>query len=192
MPEFIRHKTRIFISLILAGWFGFLSPALAEHAFVIKSIETELREGVYHLNAKVDYRFSDEALTALKNGVPLLILMDFEVEKQRGWWFNKTVAELQQGYLLLYHALSDQFIISNLNSGTQENFFKLESALEALGNIKQLPLIDSNILEADAEYQVIIRTRLDIESLPAPMRPIAYISRQWQLNSNWVSWPLTR
>jgi len=192
MPAFKRHKTRTFLSLILAGWFGLLSSVLAEHAFVIKSIETELQEDVYHLNAKVDYRFSDAALTALKNGVPLLILMDFEVEKQRSWWFNKTVAELQQGYLILYHALSDQFILSNLNSGTQENFYTLDSALAALGNINQLPLIDSNILEADDEYRVIIRTRLDIESLPAPMRPIAYISKQWQLDSNWVSWPLTR
>lgn len=192
MPAFKRHKTRTFLLLILAGWFGLLSNALAEHAFVIKSIETELREDVYLLNAKVDYRFSDAALTALKNGVPLLILMDFKVEKQRSWWFNKTVAELQQGYLVLYHALSDQFILSNLNSGTQENFYTLDTALDALGNINQLPLIDSNILESDAEYQVIIRTRLDIEYLPAPMRPIAYISKQWQLDSNWVSWPLTR
>lgn len=192
MPEFKRHKTRIYITLLLLGWLGPLQPALAEHAFVIKSVETQLRDDVYTLNAKIDYRFSDEALNALKNGVPLLVLMDIEVEKPRSWWLNKTVAELQQGYLLLYHALSDQFIISNLNSGTQENFYNLESALDALGNIKQLPLIDSNILEPDADYQVNVRTRLDIESLPAPMRPLAYISRQWQLDSNWVTWPLTR
>jgi hypothetical protein len=169
-----------------------LQPAVAEHAFIIKSVETQLSDGVYHLNAKIEYRFSDEALIALKSGVPLLVLMDIEVDKIRSWWFNKTVAELQQGYLLLYHALSEQFIISNLNSGTQENFYSLTSALSALGNITHLPLIDSNILEDDANYEVNVRTRFDIESLPVPMRPIAYISKQWQLDSNWVSWPLTR
>lgn len=192
MPEFKRHKVQYFIFIILLGWIGMLQPVMAEHAFIIKSVETQLSDEVYHLNAKIEYRFSDEALVALKSGVPLLVLMDIEVDKIRGWWFNKTVAELQQGYLLLYHALSEQFIISNLNSGTQENFYTLTNALSALGNIKHLPLIDSNILEADADYKVNVRTRFDIESLPAPMRPIAYISKQWQLDSNWVSWPLTR
>lgn len=178
--------------LILLGWIGLLQPVFAEHAFIIKSVETQLIDEVYHLNAKVEYRFSDEALVALKSGVPLLVLMDIEVDQPRSWWFDKTVAELQQGYLLLYHALSEQFIISNLNSGTQENFFSLSYALAALGNIRSLPIIDSNILENDVEYTVNVRTRFDIESLPAPMRPIAYISKQWQLDSNWVSWPLTR
>ena len=41
-------------------------------------------------------------------------------------------------------------------------------------------------------YQVKMRTFLDIESLPAPMRPLAYISSDWQLDSDWVSWPLTQ
>ncbi len=195
MPLSARHNPGAAWLIGLLGWLSLWlvpSAAWAEHAFVIKSLETELQNGVYHLSARVEYRFSDEALNALKNGVPLLILMDVEVVQQRNWWWDKTLAELEQGYLLIYHALSEQFIINNLNSGTQDNYSNLHDALEALGNLRDLPLIDAKLLEPDTEYQVRMRTHLDIESLPAPMRPLAYISHEWQLDSDWVSWPLTR
>ena len=62
----------------------------------------------------------------------------------------------------------------------------------ALGQINNLPLIDARLLNPELRYQVKVRAHLDIESLPAPMRPLAYISSDWQLDSDWVSWPLTQ
>jgi hypothetical protein len=178
--------------LLLLG-FGLLPghAAARDNAFVIKSVETRLVNDVYHLDARIDYRFSDEALNALRSGVPLLILLDIQVVQDR-WYWDRTLAELEQGYLLLYHALSEQFIIHNLNSGAQEHFRSLGAALRSLGRIDNLPLIDAKLLQPDEAYKVRLRTHLDIESLPAPMRPLAYISSDWQLDSDWVTWPLTR
>ena len=158
--------------------------------FKILSAETKLKEHVFHLDAKMDLKFSDDALDALRSGVPLIVLINIEVEKDRSWWWDETIAELEQGYLLLYHALSEKYIIHNLNSGAQQNFISLNTALSSLSNIRNFPLIDKNLLDEDDEYYVRLRTYLDIESLPAPMRPIAYISSQWQLESDWFSWPL--
>ncbi len=194
MPACRKTEFRLFLITILIG-LSVLLPARAEsaqHAFVIKSVETELKDGVYLVSARIDYQFSDEALVALKNGVPLLILMDFEVVRSRSWWWDKTLAELEQGYLLLYHALSEQFIIYNLNSGTQESYSSLDSALATLGHVRKLPLIDAKLLKKGSRYLVRLRTYLDIESLPAPMRPMAYLSSDWSLDSDWVEWPLTQ
>ena len=165
------------------------TPGHAE-GFRILAAETKLKEHVFHLDANMDLKFSDDALEALRSGVPLIILINIEVLKDRNWWWDKTVAELEQGYLLLYHALSEKYIIHNLNSGAQQNFISLNTALYSLSNIRDFPLIDKNLLEKDDDYYVRLRTYLDIESLPAPMRPIAYISSQWQLESDWFSWPL--
>lgn len=164
-------------------------PAQAE-GFVIQSVETRLVNKVYLMNAHIDYQFSEVALDALQNGVPLIVLLDIEVEQKRKWWFNKTIAELQQGYLLLYHALTEKYIINNLNSGAQENYDSLRSALDSLSNIKDLPIIDANLIKKGESYDVQLQTYLDLESLPAPMRPIAYISSQWRLESDWYRWPL--
>ncbi len=177
------------IAIILLGLFASLS-ANAAQGFRILAAETRLKQNVYQLEADMDLRFSDDALDALRSGVPLIILVNIQVLKDRSWWWDKTIAELEQGYLLLFHALSDKYIIHNLNSGAQQNFSSLQAALYALSHIRNLPLIDKNLLDEDDDYYIRMRTYLDIESLPAPMRPIAYISSQWQLESDWFSWPL--
>ena len=169
---------------------GLFSKPIHAEGFRVLAAETKLKDHVFQLEANLDLKFSADALDALRSGVPLIVLINIEVLKDRNWWFDKTVAKLEQGYLLLYHALSEKYIIHNLNSGSQINFSNLNAALHSLGNIQDFPLIDKNLLDKDDNYYVRLRTYLDIESLPAPMRPIAYISSQWQLESEWFSWPL--
>lgn len=168
------------------------APAVANNGFTVRDADMTLQGSVYHLDARIDYQLSREAIDAVKNGVPLIIAMDIRVERQRSWWLDQEVATLTQNYLLLYHALTEKYVIHNLNSGIQENYVNLGTALWALGRVDSLPLIDANLLEPGAEYTVELRSRLDIESLPAPMRPLAYISSDWQLQSDWYSWSLAR
>lgn len=175
------------LCLLISGFFATKSQA---KGFRILAAETKLKNNVFHLDANMDLKFSDDALEALRSGVPLIVLVNIEVQKDRNWWWDKTIAELEQGYLLLYHALSEKYIIHNLNSGAQQNFISLNTALHSLSNLREFPLIDKNLLEEGDDYYVRLRTYLDIESLPAPMRPIAYISSQWQLESDWFSWHL--
>ncbi len=160
--------------------------------FSIQSLETLMQDRVYLLSANFKYNFSTEAIEALEHGVPLLILVDIEIRSPRWWWSDATIAELEQGYLLLYHALSESYVVHNLNSGTQTNFISLNQALTFLSKIKKLPILDANLLNPKKEYYLRVRTHLDIESLPAPMRPLAYISDDWQLASDWYEWPLQK
>lgn len=165
-------------------------PANAD--ITIRSVETIYKDKVYLLNANIEYQLSEAAIDALKNGVPLILLLDIEVEKQRKWWWSKEIATLEQGYLLIYHALTENYLVTNLNSSAQNNYRSLNAALEALGQIRSLPILDEKLLEPDARYFVNVRMHLDIESLPAPMRPFAYLSSDWRLESDWYSWPLQR
>ena len=180
----------IFAALLCFLVSGIFATKSHAEGFRILAAETKLKNNVFHLDANMDLKFSDDALEALRSGVPLIVLVNIEVQKDRNWWWDKTIAELEQGYLLLYHALSEKYIIHNLNSGAQQNFISLNTALYSLSNLREFPLIDKNLLEEGDNYYVRLRTYLDIESLPAPMRPIAYISSQWQLESDWFSWPL--
>lgn len=182
---------RLYISRLSLGLLvALLLVQSARADFTIRSVETQLQNEVYLLNANIEYSLSEAALEALQNGVPLIVLLDIEVEQKRTWWLNKTVAELQQGYLLLYHALSEKYIVNNLNSGAQENYDSLRNAIAALGRIQNLPIIDAQLVNRDNRYTVSLHTYLDLEALPAPMRPLAYISSQWRLESDWYTWPL--
>lgn len=176
-------------ALVLLCCIGLVANANAD-GFTIRSVETHLVDKVYVVNTHIDFNFSESALEALQNGVPLIVLLDIEVVLKRNWWLDKTIAELQQGYLLLYHALTEKYIINNLNSGAQENYNNLNAAISSLGKIKELPILDANLVQKGARYDVQLHTYLDLEALPAPMRPIAYISSQWRLESDWYRWPL--
>ena len=150
------------ILLALLAWPS-ISTA-ANEAFTIRSVETRLLDQVYTLSAKIDFHFSEPALAALKNGVPLIVLIDMEVQRERNWWFNKDIAELQQGYLLLYHALTEKYIINNLNSGAQENYDTLSAAVTALGTIENLPILDAKLAENSGHYIVSLHAYLDLEA----------------------------
>ncbi len=93
--------------------------------------------------------------------------------------------------MLLYHALTEKYVLNNLNSGNQNNYTTLSSALDALGDVKNLPLLDLKLLAKGSTHLVKLRTYLDLDSLPGPIRPLAYLSPEWRLESDWYVWSLT-
>jgi Domain of unknown function (DUF4390) len=160
--------------------------------FEVRSAIAELRGDVYYLNAVVTYRLSTEAIDALHSGVPLGIRLDVEIIDPRRWWFDNDSAALRQSYQLDYHALSERYIVLNINSGDQASFGSLFAALEHLGRIERLPLIDTAVLDDERGYYVRMRASLDQEQFPGPLRLLAFWRRDWSIASEWYRWPLRR
>lgn len=184
---------------LLAGWrrllgalaLGLCAVGAQAGGFEVRSAATKLQDDGYQLTARIDYDFSAEVLDALANGVPLTLRLEIEVQRLRRWWANQTVAKLEQRHQLTYHAFSDQYLLRNLGSGTLTIHPTLNQALAALGALDELPLLDAAHIEAEEEYQVRLRTSLDIEALPAPLRPVAYVTPAWRLSSAWFTCSLT-
>ena len=158
--------------------------------FEVRSAIAELRDGVYYLNAIIGYRLSTEAVDALHSGVPLGIRLDIEIIHPRRWWFDDDSVALRQSYQLDYHAVSERYIVLNINSGEQISFASLLSALEHIGRIERLPLIDTAVLDDDRGYYVRLRASLDQEQFPGPLRLLAFWRRDWSIASEWYRWPL--
>ncbi len=153
----------------------------------IDHVTIHLRNGVYMLNASLDYDLGAEALKALRSGVPLTFAMTIKVVRKRRYLWDETVSRLRQDYRIAYHALSQRYLVSNLTLGTQESFHDLDQALLALGHIQSLPVIEQERLPDPHGHVVEMRLALATESLPAPLQPIAYLSPQWWLSSPWHS-----
>ena len=182
-------KNRFFSFLLTAC---LLLPTLGLQAaeFVIRDAQTHLADGVYHLEANIRYQFSDPIHEALANGVPITINMQVVIEQQRDYLWNKTLVSLQEQHSVQYHALSGQYIIKNIKTGSQQNFRSLNSALLALGEVRVAVLDKKLLLEPDAPHQVRLRSKIDINALPAPLRPVAWLSYEWKLISEWFVCPL--
>jgi uncharacterized protein DUF4390 len=167
-----------------------VEPADDPGFFEVRSAMAELRDGVYYLNAVIGYRLSTEAIDALHSGVPLGIRLDVEIIHPRRWWFDDDSNTLRQSYQIDYHAVSERYIVLNVNTGDQTSFASLPAALEYVGRVERLPLIDTAVLEDDRGYYVRLRASLDQEQFPGPLRLLAFWRRDWSIASEWYRWPL--
>jgi len=186
------HVTlRGLIWLLLATALTGAAQALAA-GFVVEDARTRLVDDVYRLDAHVGFHLSRAALEALENGVPLTFSVEITIWRDRRYWFDELVAKVTQRYRLEYHALTSRYVLMNMNLGTSTTFDNLDEALSAMGDLKNFPLVDRNLIKDGESYEGGIVARLDIETLPAPMRPLAYISKGWRLTSDRYIWSLQR
>jgi hypothetical protein len=101
-------------------------------------------------------------------------------------------AELAFRFELEYRPISQRYIVRNLNSGDQDSFATLYSALNTLGRIQRLPVIDESLLIPDRAYRVRLRALLATEQYSAPLRLLFFWRDEWQLKSEWYEWKLER
>ncbi len=156
----------------------------------IIDVRTLLVDGVYRLGARVEIDFNETLPEALHNGVPLLIELRIEVLRKREWLWPELVADLRQRFKLEYHVLSQRYLVYSYASGVRQSFRSMGGALEYIGNVYDLPLIDEQLLNPSQNYLVRIRADIDVEALPTPVRLWAYLGSEWSLKSRWFEWPL--
>lgn len=168
-------------------------PVLAEEelpGFLIRTAFTDLIDGHHYLYADIDYGLGDTAMDALENGVPLTFEVMVKVIRQRRWTWDKTELEISQQYQLLYHALTERYLLRDLNTGAQVSYITFRAAAAELGRISDLPVIADEELLEGYPYEVRLRVRLVVEAFPAPMRWVAIIFPRWRLASDWYAWML--
>ena len=183
----------------LCGWVLVMglfcsAPAAAQDdipgRFEIRSASVKLVDGVYLLDGRIEYRLPSAAREALQSGVPLRIELEILLIRKRRFLLDAEEAELHQSYQLQYHALSERFIVRNENSGDQTTFATLFSALNFLGRVSELPIIDASLLEEGGNYELRLIAGLDTGGLPGPLRLLTFWRRGWSLESEWFIWPL--
>jgi hypothetical protein len=160
--------------------------------FEVRSASTELINGVQMLDARLQLVLSSEALNALNSGVPLTIELQMQVIRSRRFYLDALDAELAFRFELEYRPISQRYIVRNLNSGDQDSFATLYSALNNLGRIQRLPVIDESLLIPERAYRVRLRALLATEQYSAPLRLLFFWRDEWQLKSEWYEWKLER
>jgi hypothetical protein len=167
-----------------------LAVPAAAGGFRVESAETRLDDKTYILNARIAYGFSDLALEALDNGVPLTIELHIQVRPSDAWIWDDNLLDRRLRYAIRYKPLSERYLVSQLPGEGGRSFVTRDSAIAALGEIKGVPLIDAAGLDPKVAYDVEIKAELDIEQLPLPLRPLAYLRPGWKLSTGWTKWPL--
>ncbi len=187
-----RYVLLLFLTVFVFGAGVAQENIPREGYFEVRSAATEMVDGVHTLDARLQLVLSSEALAALESGVTLTIELQLNVIRSRRFLPDDVEAELAVRYELEYSPVSQRYIVRNLNSGDQDSFATLYSALNSLGRVQGLPVIDDALLSAGSDYRVRLRAMLNTERYPAALRVLFFWRGQWQLQSEWFEWSLER
>ncbi|MEL7298731.1 MAG: DUF4390 domain-containing protein [Pseudomonadota bacterium] len=187
MPRYFTHF--VFVPLLLVV----SSVAIAQSGGVeIRSAETRLVNDVYLANTRVQYQLSERIEEALANGLALQVTLDYAIERQRRFLPDTEVAAVRVVNLLRYSKVTERYTIRNENTGTQTSYATIFGALNALGRIDDLPLVDAALLSANRRYRARVRAEVAIDDYPASLRYLLFWRDDWHISSSWFSWSLAQ
>lgn len=189
---YISSRQQYLLSLLLPCLF-LLYPASGQagdkQTFAIHSIVLKRTQHAWLLDSVVDFDLNETVLNALHNGVSLTLEMQMQLYRERKWLWDKGISNITRRFRLRYFALSQLYLLTDLDNQSRYSFVSLSAALYRLGHL-QTPLASLHEVMAGQAHYLRMRTLLDIESLPAPLRPLAYLSSHWRLKSTWTVWPI--
>ena len=161
-----------------------------ESTLTIRDVQVSLDEGVYELSAKVDLTLPDGARKAVESGLTLRLTYEITVDRVRRYMLDAGIAALEQRYEVSYHALSQRYLVKNLNTGEQHDFGSLQAALDRVADLHGLPVIDAALVSDGPVYRGRIRAVLGMNTAPDVFGWLLFWTDDWSAESDWKTWTL--
>ncbi|MEK6708271.1 MAG: DUF4390 domain-containing protein [Pseudomonadota bacterium] len=184
-PDPIARLLRVAATLLLAAGLLLAAPVQAED-IRIKSVALDAADEGYQFNADVEIALNPMLERALERGIVLYFVSELNLLSPRWYWLDEKVARSKQREALSYYALTRQYRLSR--GSLSQNFSTLKGALQALGRLRNRPIVANSELNQEAEYIAELRVWLDLSRLPKPFQVEALSSREWNLSSDTLQW----
>jgi hypothetical protein len=156
--------------------------------FEVRSAFLERQENVYQLNATLAFDLPEGARQAIIDGVVMMLDLEIVLRRSRRFWVDENVATLVQNYQLEHRALSERYLVRNVNSGEQTSFPTLDRALDSLRVITDLPILDQSLITPGNEYEISLRASLDVRTMPDALRFLLFLADDWRQRSERYLW----
>lgn len=158
--------------------------------FKVTEIQPKFVEQSLVLTGNLELGLNTKVEEALAKGIPLEVNIDVQLQRARRFLWDRKIASWTLHRRIQYHALSGQYLVSTAEPEPEsgESLLTLQEALKQLGSLNGVTLKLDEPVAPDATHSVDVRVSLDIEALPTPLRPVAYTSFTWHLNSGWSTW----
>ena len=152
----------------------------------IKSVSMAAVEQGYEISIDSEIALNATLEQVLEKGIVLYFVTKFSLVDSRWYWFYDEVARGKLRVGLRYYALTRQYHLSH--PSFSQSFNTLTEALQALGQLRDYPLIVKSDLKNDVDYIASLRIWLDLTRMPKPFQVEALGSRKWDLSSDKLEW----
>ncbi len=183
------------VALMLVTLFlGLASQQASARGFTINNIDARLDDASILVDGDISVELTDDVRKALTKSIAVQLNVEFILSRERRYMWDKEIAIWTLPAVIYYKPVSDQYVVTRPDLVNEEESFHTQmEALKRAGVFYNLRLpLDEPLPDDDKNYIIETRITLDLSQLPAPMRPLAYFSSSWRLNSKWTAWPLKR
>ncbi|MBI5937468.1 MAG: DUF4390 domain-containing protein [Betaproteobacteria bacterium] len=183
MPALPRRK---FLVAVLGLALAAAAAPMRAEGIHAKRIDLQPREEHYVLVGGFEVQLNDKLEEALKRGVTITFIQEFELERPRDYWLAEGVADATRTLKLSYNALLRSFVLNT--AGRLANYDSLPEALAGVGSLNDWAVAERHQIKKKATYRASVRLRVDPSQLPKPLQVSAFASDRWQMDSDWIRW----
>ena len=176
------------LALCLFGTAMSPSTASAEGA-TITNANLEASEDGYQINADIELQLTATLQEAVRKGVPLYFVVEFELSRGRWYWLDQSIISASRERRISYAPLTSQYRIAF--SGISQNVNSFEEVRRALSRVRSWTVIEKGKLRPGEKFDAALRFRLDTSQLPKPFQLNVIASKEWSLSSDWYRWAVT-
>jgi len=184
--DLLARLMRAATAMLLAAAVLLPSPVHAEGSIRVNSVTLEAVDDGYQFDADFEVTLNSKLEYALEKGIVLYFVTELNLVNSRWYWLDERIAQSRVREGLSYYALTRQYRLSR--GALSQNFGTLKEALQALGRVRNRPIIATLDLKRDMEYTVELRMRLDIAALPKPFQVETLSSKDWDLSTGILQW----
>ena len=166
------------------------AQAPTETVLTIRSAQVNVDEDVYELDARLDLQLPEPARQAIDGGLTLRFVYEIEVNRVRRYLPDAGIAAVEQRFELSYHALSQRYLVLNINTGEQQDFGTLQAALDRLADVRGLPVLDTALVTRGPAFEGRIRAVIDMNTAPDAFGWLLFWADDWSATSEWYTWTL--
>lgn len=177
---------KISLSLIFALAICMGSLAHSQ-GIVVKQAELEKIDAGWLLNANFSIALPAGLENALKKGVTLHFVTEFQLTHGRWYWFDEKAVKVERQIRLSHQPLINQYRIT-----VGDFTFSAASLAEALrvtGTVGGWSVIEAAAISTTKQYEAAVRLTLDLGKLPKPFQVDALNSKDWSLSGEWLRFP---
>jgi hypothetical protein len=149
-----------------------------------------MQDGLLLLNSTIEIELPQYINKAIDQGFAVPLMFEVEVLEYSPYWFDKKLLSLKQQYQLHFLPMLSSYAIFDVNANERLYFNSRQQAVRHLKVVYAYPMFDiSNINQSGLAY-VRIRSGIDVDELPLPLKSSSLWDNDWELESDWFEWDI--
>lgn len=182
--------SRLLLGWLLACCLGLTNSARAENA-ELRALRVERGEDGLFLTARIAFTLSPVVEDALHKGIPIHFVAETDIQRERWYWYDQTVASAHRYLRVAYQPLtrrwrlttsSEPLVNAGLGVSLAQNYDTLEEVISAVQRIGRWKIAEPEELTASGRLTLRFRFRLDGSQLPRALQLGSVGQSDWALS----------